>query len=225
MFQKIKNWLYKKFTINKIFSIEEAKNKLLKINNNNIISIYSYPKYETKTIVLIINNKENNIFETIQNSEIKYILQKVSFICLSQKEITEAADVFSLQFFDIKTTATLLHGKDIFKNINISKAHLRRKMEFDIRNKSIYLRQEAIRIPAKHLIHNIVAELKPVIHASQYLEISLISKTLQSVEEITENIQNNTTKYSEEKLLRTISDISVMLEQWADKVEKHEKKL
>jgi len=96
-------------------------------------------------------------------------------------------DVFSLQFFDIKTTATLLHGKDIFKNINISKAHLRRKMEFDIRNKSIYLRQEAIRIPAKHLIHNIVAELKPVIHASQYLEISLISKTLQSVEEITEN--------------------------------------
>jgi len=38
-------------------------------------------------------------------------------------------------------------------------------------------------------------------------------------------IQNNTTKYSEEKLLRTISDISVMLEQWADKVEKYKNKL
>ncbi len=224
MFQKIKNWVYEKFTKNKKISIEEVKNKLLKINNN-IISIYSYPKYETETIVLIMQNKEKNIFNTIQQREIKNILQKISFICLSQKEITEAIDVFSLQFFDIKTTATHIYGTDIFKNITISNAHLRRKMEFDIRNKSIYLRQESIKIPANILIHNILSELKPVIHAAQYLNISLVLEALQNVEEITENINNNNAKYSEKELLLAISNISEMLEIWADEVEKYENKL
>jgi len=133
--------------------------------------------------------------------------------------------MFFLFIFDIKTTATHIYGTDIFKNITISNAHLRRKMEFDIRNKSIYLRQESVRIPANILIHNIISELKPVIHAAQYLQISLITEALQSVEEITENIHSNNIKYSEKELIIAISNISAMLEIWADEVEKHEKKL
>jgi len=221
MLQKIKNWFStkKKHTL----SIEDVKNKL--IENKNIISLYSYPKYKTETIVLIIKNEEINIFQTVQTAEVKNILQNIPFICLSEKEVQEATDVFSLQFFDIKTTASLLHGEDIFKNITISKAHLRRKMEFDIRNKSIYLRQEAVRIPANVLIHNIITELKPVLHAAEFLKISLPSKELQNVEEITKNIQNNSIKYSDETLLNTISEISLMLEKWVDEVEKYENKL
>jgi len=91
MFQKIKSWFSKK--TKRTLSVQNAINQLVQINNNNILSLYSYPKYEEETIVLIIKNEDKNIFTTLQTLEIKNILQKISFICLSEKEVKEATDV------------------------------------------------------------------------------------------------------------------------------------
>jgi len=211
MFQTIKNWFSQKCTTKKNISIEEAKTLLLQLKNTNLVSLYSYPKYENETLVLVFDNTNTAIFESVQRAEIKNILKTIPFICLSTQEITEATDVFSLQFFDIQTTATHIYGTDIFKTITISPADLRRKIEFDIRNKSIYLRQESIRIPANILIHNIISELKPVIHGAEYLHIPLHSTVLEKIEEITQDIKKKKIQYSEKELLIAITNVSTML--------------
>ncbi len=224
MFQKIKNWVYKKCTKNKKISLSEAKNTLLKITNKHIVSIYSYPKYETETLVLIMHNTED-ILTTLHTPKIKNILQNIPFICLSKDEVHNASDVFSLQFFDIKTTAILLFGEDVFKNITISNAHLRRKMEFDIRNKSIYLREESIHIPADILIHNILPELTPVLNAGKFLHIPLETHALHTIETITSHLKKKTQQYSQKEIETAILSISTLLEKWTEAVEQYEKTL
>ncbi len=212
MFQKIKKLFSKKN------SAQHASKEILQISEicNEILSFYIYPKYKEETLVIVLK-KNVNAFDVLQNVKIKNILKKVPFICLEKREIEESVDVFTLQFFDIKKTSTLLFGEDIFANINIENSDLRRKIEFDIRNKNIYLRQEIIRNSATKIIHNIVPELNPVLHGAKNLNICLDADEL-------DNLQNyiKHKKFTEKQSLKILKNISIMLERWADIVDKYE---
>ncbi len=222
--QKIKGFFVRRRGKQKNVSFEDIQKNILSFQKEGIVSIYSYPKYDYNTFVFIIDEDllQQSVFEFVQRKEIKKILQGIPFLCLSSREIMEASDVFALQFFDIKTTATLLYGDDIFQRITISTKDLRRKMEFDIRNKTIYLRHESVRIPVYRLIENIVAELKPVMHAAEYLSISLVSDTVEKVEKITRDLQCKKKKYTAQELYTVLGEVNTMLVQWEDEVEKYE---
>jgi hypothetical protein len=60
-------------------------------------------------------------------------------------EIVNARDVFPIEFLNISRHHSLFYGKDIFDGIVITKADLRRQLEFEFRSKLIHLRRAYIR--------------------------------------------------------------------------------
>lgn len=193
-----------------------------KILGKNLLAMYEYPKYPTKTLVIIV---EKTPFAALQS--IKEEIVKTPVICLSLDEIKKGTDVFSLKLFAIQKTAILIFGLDIFSEITIEKEDLRRSVEYDIRNKNIYLRQEAIRIPAKKLIHHIIPELIPVLLGISFLhnnfqsdiETLLQQKTFSkiNISPLLElQLLQQKKEYSNTQALDMITSISTMLDEWAE---------
>jgi predicted nucleotidyltransferase len=60
---------------------------------------------------------------------------------LSQDYIERSADVFPIEFLDLKENYVLLYGKDILKNIAIDEKNLRFQCEHELKAKLIGLRQ------------------------------------------------------------------------------------
>jgi hypothetical protein len=192
-----KNKIYIKKSVENINKY--IKNKCVNSSSENLFSLYQYPKYKEATLVIIIDENIETAFDFVQNT--KENLKKIPFICLSRKEVLESADVFALQFFDIKQIATLISGSDIFKEIIIERSELKRKVEFEVRNKNIYLRQEVLRCSEDFLLKNIRPELQPIIRACNYLNISLNTNTLDHISK------------------KSFKDLHNMLDSWTEKIE------
>ena len=59
-------------------------------------------------------------------------------------EVANAADVFPIEFHQMKRARKVLFGKDVLENIDISNEHLRHQVEFELRSKLLMLRRQYI---------------------------------------------------------------------------------
>lgn len=66
---------------------------------------------------------------------------RIEAILLASAEIPNAADVFPLLFGDIRGSHALLHGRDPFASLIISAAHVRIRIEQELRDARIRLRR------------------------------------------------------------------------------------
>jgi predicted nucleotidyltransferase len=62
------------------------------------------------------------------------------------EELSDAGDVFPIEFHQMANARVVLYGKDPFEYVKISDAHLRHQTEFELRSKLIQLRR--LYIPA-----------------------------------------------------------------------------
>lgn len=184
--------------------MQKISEKIQEILGQNCRAIYiARPKFFHETLVIVIDKYP---FSSVQ--KIKYQLQNISYILLTEKEINDSSDVFPLHFLSLQQTGKNIFGTDIFANISIKNSDIRRKLEYDFRNKNIYLRQEAINIPSVQIIENILPELFPAFCSlAKFLGIHLFFKTystdeykklLKEIEKNiknTENIKNSDIKY------------------------------
>ncbi|MBI4468878.1 MAG: hypothetical protein HY650_06095 [Acidobacteria bacterium] len=69
-------------------------------------------------------------------------------VYFTREEISDAADVFPIEFLDMSERHRVLSGIDIFQGLTISKANLRHQLEYELRGKLIRLRE--LYIPASH---------------------------------------------------------------------------
>lgn len=67
-------------------------------------------------------------------------------VYFSEEEITNAADVFPIEFLDMMDNRRVLAGRDPFAGLDVSTRHLRHHVEFELRGKLIRLRE--LYIPA-----------------------------------------------------------------------------
>ncbi len=84
-------------------------------------------------------------------------------LMLTQDTLESSTDVFPIEFFEMKESYQLLHGRDILAGLEISHENLRRQCEEQIKGKFIHLRQEYIEVSGdkKALTHLIAASIEP----------------------------------------------------------------
>ena len=70
-------------------------------------------------------------------------------------EVTNAADVFPIEFNQMKRARKVLFGKDVLADIDISNENLRHQVEFELRSKLLMLRRQYI--PASSTVEGLEA--------------------------------------------------------------------
>lgn len=103
-------------------------------------------KYSDYNILIIIENLTTDDLKTITKPLIKWSLKTKSSIPLifDTKEFFNSADVFPIEFLDIKQNHKILYGEDVFEKINIDTKNLRHQCEFELKSKLLKLRQAYI---------------------------------------------------------------------------------
>ncbi|MCP4763319.1 MAG: hypothetical protein GY870_16210, partial [archaeon] len=102
-----------------------------------LLSILRYQRYKTEIIVFVVKNVDYQMLDSVRKD-----FQNESFIIFTEDDIANGADVFPLQFLHIQNNSLLVEGHDYFKNLVIEKKHLQLKLEFELRNKLVYLREQ-----------------------------------------------------------------------------------
>jgi len=99
---------------------------------------------------------------------------KVVPIVFTQTELQESADVFPLEFLDMKYPHNVLFGEDVINRIKFDKKHVRRQLEYELRSKLIHLRENYIRIKKpkelKELLKSAVPTLMPLFYGMLFLK-------------------------------------------------------
>ena len=70
-------------------------------------------------------------------------------LLLTLEEVQQGADVFPLDYLNLKNTVTVFHGKNVFANLKIDKKHVRRALEFEVRSKLMNLRRVFLNISSQ----------------------------------------------------------------------------
>src|ERR1051326_6070742 len=65
-------------------------------------------------------------------------------LILTAQDITDSADVFSIEFLDMKQRYRVLDGEDVLRNLDIPMELHRRQLEYELREKLFLLRQHIV---------------------------------------------------------------------------------
>jgi len=65
-------------------------------------------------------------------------------VYFTASEIENAADVFPIEFHQMRRARKVLYGRDVLANIDISNENLRHQVEFELRSKLLMLRRQYI---------------------------------------------------------------------------------
>jgi len=65
-------------------------------------------------------------------------------LVLTPEELNASADVFSIEFSDMKQRYRVLHGEDLLRSLEVPLAHHREQLEYELREKLILLRQHLL---------------------------------------------------------------------------------
>jgi len=113
---------------------------LKKIYGENLVSIVSYG--ETENLLVIFN--------TLQASELKKALPVMKTrikakntlpVVMSEEEWLSSADIYPIEYTEIKNNYKILHGKDVVSEIKVLKPYLRLQCEYEIKNLLVRIRQ------------------------------------------------------------------------------------
>ena len=65
-------------------------------------------------------------------------------LVLTEKELKDTADVFSIEFIDMKQRHRILYGTDVFRDLNVPMHLHRSQVEYEMREKLFLLRQHIL---------------------------------------------------------------------------------
>lgn len=189
-----------------------------------IISKIKYTLANQDKELIILKEITGDVLE-----EIKKLKENPLFF--SQSELEDAADVFPLEFLNIKNTYELVEGKDVIKNLKIDKKDIRRELEFEVRSKLIHLRQSYInkKTNLQELLNSVIPTLTPLIDGLLYLKKienpKSIQKALTSIEQaysldvdVLRHIEQN--QIPKKEITNYINQLYQFLDDLANKLDK-----
>lgn len=65
-------------------------------------------------------------------------------LIMTEKELKDTADVFSIEFIDMKQRHRILHGNDVLRDLNVPMHLHRSQLEYELREKLFLLRQHIL---------------------------------------------------------------------------------
>lgn len=140
--------------------------KIKEILGENLVTLAEYYTGDERTLLAVCSTLD---FEHIQKLK---QLKEIPLI-FTREEIMDGADVFPIEFLNIRQRHKTLYGDDFLKDIEISKKNLRQQLEFDLRSKLIHLRKEYLLSNGRHLenlILSAVPTLVPILGGLIYLK-------------------------------------------------------
>ena len=153
-------------------SIKEFKDVL----KENLLSAVKFgTEGEQNNLLFVLKKLDFDILEKIKPLAIKHTKKaKVVPLFFTQEELSDGADVFPLEFLDIKQPHEVLYGKDLVDKIKFDKKHVRRQLEFELRSKLIHLRENYIWIKEpkelKELLKRAIPSTMPLFYGLLFLK-------------------------------------------------------
>lgn len=140
--------------------------RIQEVLKTQLTAVYEYQRH-TETIAVFVLKKTD--FDRLK--DLKKLLKKQPFIFLTEEDIQHGRDVFPLQILHIKQHSELVFGKDLFVSLKIAKKDVRSKLEYELRNKNVYLREEFVGISRpKDLIPTILPQFVVMLEGLLYLK-------------------------------------------------------
>ena len=147
---------------------------LKQVLGNNLVLVGEYSRSERNYVVVV----ETLNYATLQRmkSHVHKFYKRTTIypLLLTKKEVMNGADVFPLDFLNLKNTITVVHGTNIFKDLKISKEHVRHALEFEVRSKLMNLRKIILQLHSKReiglVLKNAVPTLLPLFNGLLYIK-------------------------------------------------------
>jgi predicted nucleotidyltransferase len=143
--------------------IEEDFLRLLKEGfGDNLVSVCIYGSYVSGNFVKGVS--DINLLILLENSSAEQLTKfgslahkimkrhKITPLILTKKEFINSADVFPLEYFDIKERNQTIYGEDETKNLALTRKNLRHQLEDRLRGDVATLRQLIIAARGKNSI-------------------------------------------------------------------------
>ncbi|MEW6558066.1 MAG: hypothetical protein AB1349_12070 [Elusimicrobiota bacterium] len=125
---------------------------LVQLYGDNLVSIVLYGSAVKREHIL--KESDVNVMVVVKELTLKKLasLEKtinraqrkanISVVFWTEEELKNSADVFPVEFLDIKEKYQVLTGRDIISDISIDTKNLRHQLEFELRSKLLRLRNE-----------------------------------------------------------------------------------
>ena len=143
-----------------------TETKIKEILGEDLVTLAEYYTGDQKRLIAVCKILDLDILRKLK-------LGKEYLLLFTEEEIILGADVFPVEFLNITHDYKIHFGKDIFKDIKISKKNLRLQLEFEFRSKLIHLRSEYLLSrdgELEALILSTVPALSPIMGGLGYLK-------------------------------------------------------
>ncbi len=156
--------------------VEQLIKEMEELISDNLISVVKFgSEGEPNNILLVLNKLDFNVLNDIKPLVIRH--RKKGFVVpliFTKEEFFDGADVFPLEFLDIKYPHQTLYGEETINKIKFDKKHVRRQLEFEFRSKLIHLRENYIWIKnpkeLKALLISVVPVIMPLFYGLLFLK-------------------------------------------------------
>src|SRR6476646_1557934 len=134
--------------------LPEFVEKMRSAAGNNLVSVILYgsaadgefhPEYSDLNILCFLREASFAAITAIGSTIEWWRKQKHHPpLVLTPEELKTSADVFSIEFTDMKQRYRVLHGEDLLRSLEVPLAHHREQLEYELREKLILLRQHLL---------------------------------------------------------------------------------
>ena len=210
--------------------MQEKKLQIIKNSlGNNLLSTLKYQRFKTLITIFVIKKVD---FQNLDLLRAQF--QNENFIIFNESDIINGKDVFPLDFLHIKNNHILVEGADYFSNININKKHLQLKLEFELRNKLIYLREQYLLTSKRneflsHVIPTFIVFLDGLLFLKDLEYTNDVAKNISNIENsynvdlkvITQLLSKDSKDFSAKEtneIIQTVNDVLVELSLKVDKI-------
>ena len=133
---------------------------------DNILSLMAYQRYKQELLIIVLKKADIPALTKIQKS-----LRKQPFIVFVEHDLNHGEDVFPLEYLHMKTHTKVIEGQDFFKSMKLKKTDVRTQLEYELRNKLIYLRQDFLLAPnPKKFVEQILPQFVIFLEALFFLQ-------------------------------------------------------
>lgn len=140
--------------------------KVVDALGSNLVTLAEYYMGDKGYILIVCNTLD---FETLSKLKELDVVPTV----FTLDEIANARDVFPIEFLNISKHHKIINGQRVLGDIMITKADLRRQLEFEFRSKLIHLRRAYLRSDddsIDEIILDAIPTMAPIIGGLMYLK-------------------------------------------------------
>lgn len=91
--------------------------------------------------LLIVDRADSELFQKLTPAVRAWIARHPPPLVLTEREWTNAADAFPIEYEDIRAAHRVLAGRDPWHGIRVHHEHVRRQLEHELMGKLVHLRQ------------------------------------------------------------------------------------